>query len=100
MQRLQRETTNSEWLNWLRFMRQEPNLFHRGDHYTAKLIATMKARKGQSTTAADELIVFTYDDDKPKRKQTRAEYTSRSKQLWCGLVGLVLREDDTDAGGS
>ena len=71
-------------MGWLKFMKMEPNLFHREDWYAAKTIATMKGLKGISTSAKEELMEFSWKGDKAKRRRMTVQET---KMAWASILG-------------
>lgn len=94
----------SEWLGWVQFFAQEPNLFHREDWYMAKLVATIKAGqagpKGGRFFVKDELITFD-TGGKPTRPEQSVRdrvNTSKSRHFAClGEYGVALaKEADLD----
>lgn len=84
IQLLKRMTTTTEWLKWLKFMKMEPNLFHREDWYSAKLAATLKQVHGIAASIKGELLEFTYPGEAPKRKRLS---TLESKRMWASILG-------------
>jgi hypothetical protein len=42
VERLQRETTNEQFLKWQTYLKMEPNLFHREDFYMVLLIRAVR----------------------------------------------------------
>ena len=84
-------------MNWLKFMKQEPNLFHREDWYAAKTIATMKALKGVSANPKDEIMEFVWRGDKSKRRRPSIQ---ENKLAWAAILGNhseeIIRQIEED----
>lgn len=92
LQRCQKETTASEFVEWHRFLRDEWQVPKREDYYLAQIAAEVRrtiARTPGNVKSDDFLLKFKFPSK--ERVLTEAEKEQRmhaSKARWLALVGV------------
>jgi len=104
LQRLQSETTSTEFLDWVWFMnekrKEENTVASKTDWYLAQIAFEVfnAFRKKRTRKVSDFLLKFTIQDSKKKKKTppvTREEAAKRSKAFWFGSLGVSDKKTKT-----
>ena len=89
VQRLQAETSSTEFIMWTRYIKQTENQPSRADWYVMQVALTIAqqnmSKKDKSNVSLKDYVL------KPSTKQPRptlAEYIRRSKSFFAGLTGM------------
>lgn len=104
LQRVQRETSSTEFVDWKVFLEMEVNNFHREDYYLAQIARVVaEGFSKKRRTIKEFLLKFTYvrneseSQDQPaveyKSVDEAQEYTKRSKASWFGWAGITTPKD-------
>lgn len=88
VQRAQLEISSTEFLDWIIYLNEEINSFHREDFYLAQIAAEIR-RSWINNPKEVKLNSFLmkFGKSKPK-KLSIEEKTRRSKRFWSNLVGM------------
>jgi len=54
LQRCMRETSSTEFLDWMAYLEMEPNFFHREDHYYASIVGWLQRALVKHPNQVDE----------------------------------------------
>lgn len=90
LQQCRRETTSSEFSEWLDYLDQDVNEFHREDYYLAQIAAEIRrmfSKKPNRIKVDDFLMRFAAD--KGGADTESAERVKASKSWWLGALGLA-----------
>lgn len=94
LQRVQAETTYSEFLDWIHYLQHEyPNDFNPDHWYYAKIIATIKASNSkEAVSIKDQLISFAPEEvpKEPTTEEERQAWIARSKANWAAALGMSI----------
>ena len=87
-QRCQRETTSTEFLEWLAFLEWEHNTFQKRDYYLANIVHWIKktiAKNPEEVKFEDSLIKFgTKEETTKEDKKKLRERMKKSILAWVG----------------
>ncbi len=94
-QRVQQETTSTEFLDWVVYLEQDVNAFHREDSFLANIareicqFREMFVKKPKVIKLEQFLQKFTSKKEKKDMKTlTKKETTERSKNRWLAWAGI------------
>lgn len=97
LQRVKRETTSSEFVLWMVYLRELPNRFNALYHYLAQIAFEIRQSaffaKRKRWRLTDFLLKFVWGESE-KRPETQTEFeareaqVARSKSFWLGFVGM------------
>lgn len=100
VERLMRETSSSQFVEWMAFRKQEPNLFHREDFYFAEILAAiykkLNPKRARKIKAKDFLIQFVTGEQK---KLSQEDRMLQSKKAWGAILG-IKPEDNAALNGN
>jgi hypothetical protein len=94
-----RQTSYSQYLEWMEYLRVEVNDFHREDEYFNRILVALyqllykNTGKASPHKSSDFQLKFHYGEDTVESKQSQID----SKSVWMGMVGL---SDSVGAGSS
>ncbi len=84
--------SSTEFLEWVAYLNEEVNEFHREDYFFASIAAEIRrmyVAKPMSVRLSDFLITFKEKSEfKQPKKMSVEEKTKRSKAFWGTIVGL------------
>jgi len=93
LQRCQEETTSTQFIDWMTYLEQDVNAFHREDYFLANI-----AKEVQRTIAKDRksvklkpfLLKFVREGVKrvARRPTVEKEATEKSKSRWLAWAGI------------
>jgi len=86
---VQAETTSTEYLDWMKYLEQDVNDFHRQDYYFAALIMWFRKaffKNSEDLTIKDNLIKFV--NEPPSKPQTFGEKCKAAKRFFLGKLGV------------
>jgi len=88
VQRAQFEIPSSEFVDWVVYLDDEPNRFHRDDYNFARLAAEIRRSYVKDPmTVKEESFLIEFREKKKVKKLTIEEKTKRDKKFW----GTVLK---------
>ena len=96
MQRCQRETTSTEFLEWIRYRELDMETHRREDYYLAQIAAECHrsvAKHPNSVKLEQFLLKLTLkkaQKEKPLTEEVKAVRLANSKAAWFGAVGLPI----------
>lgn len=102
VRRAQREISSREFVEWVVYLDQEVNEFHRQDYFLANIAKTIKevnATNPSAVTIDEFLLKFATHESKdtkltPDKQKSRME---RSKSMWLALAGVGDLSDVEDS---
>jgi len=92
LQRVQRETTATEYVEWCHFLELEWNNPSRSDFYAAQTAAEVRklfAKNPRNIKTEDLLLTF----DTGAHKKSKQVSTEQSKAFWFAFTGYDPEED-------
>jgi len=99
VQRCQQETTSTEFLDWMEYLEQDVNGFHREDYFLANIakeicqVREMFAKKPKSMKLEWFLQKFTSKKEKKAVKSlTKEEAAEKAKRPWLGWAGIKRKK--------
>lgn len=84
LQRCQDETTSTQFIDWMTYLEQDINAFHREDHFWANIAAEVRrswVNSPEKVKIKTFLLKFKRKRES-KRAMTRKEAAERSKRKW------------------
>ena len=93
IQRVQSEMTSTEFLDWVAYLDEDVNAFHREDYFLASIAAEIRrsyVAKPMSVKLSDFLLRF--KEKVKQKKMSIEEKTKRSKAFWGTIVGLPRKK--------
>lgn len=90
LQRCQLETSSTEFLDWMAYLKQDVNTFHREDYFWANIAAEIRrtiAKDPAKVNMKSFLLKFT-GEEKRKTFVTKEEVTEKSKRHWLSWLGI------------
>lgn len=102
LQRCQQETTSTEFLEWLVFIKKDINSFHRMDYFLAniaKMIVQVNSKNGKADMKDFLLKFITESEQQPSKTLTQHEINARdmaSKAKWFTALGVVGKKGKSD----
>lgn len=90
VQRAQHEITSSEFLDWIVYLDEDINGFHRGDYFLAQIAQEIRrsfVSEPDTVKLEPFLIKFETKKKEKKKKLTKEEATRRMKSYW----GTILK---------
>ena len=93
-QRCQQETSSTEFLDWMVYLEEDVNAFHREDYFLASIareicqVREMFAKKPRNVKLEWFLQKFTSQKEKVVKPLTKEEATERAKRKWLGWAGI------------
>ena len=97
LQKLQRETTSREFLEWIEYFKRDTNEFHREDYYWAQLTAEVCRSwvdKPSKVKVSHFLIRFGKEDKLevvPLTPEQKKAHIKKSKDAWATIPGIVFK---------
>lgn len=87
VQRAQQEITSSEFLDWVVFIDEEPNMFCKEDFYLAQIAAEIRKTivKHPEKVSIKSFLMKFARKEKEKKKETKIEASKRMKSFF-GIV--------------
>ena len=98
VQRCQQETTSTEFLDWIEYLEQDVNAFHREDYFLANIareicqIREMLSKKPKRVKLKSFLLKFTKEKKRKiiksiteEEKKEKAERMKRHFLAWAGI---------------
>jgi hypothetical protein len=99
LQHVKEATSSSEYLRWMQYRVEEPNHFHREDHYFAQLcFEIFRSRLGYKDRGLTytaflkkfEPVKREARDNAPPTPEELDKRTLRSKSAWCGWLRVKV----------
>lgn len=90
LQRLQQETTSTEFVKWIEYLQQDLDITRREDYYLAQIAAEVRrgnVKRPEKIKLKDFILKFGGRKRK-KRKMSLKERARVSKSWWRALLGL------------
>ena len=97
VQRCQQETTSTQFLDWIEYLEQDVNAFHREDYFLASIareicqVREMFSKKPKHIKLEWFLQKFTLKKVKDEKPITREEAAIRSKRKWLPWAGIPMK---------
>jgi hypothetical protein len=97
IQRCQSEITSSEFMDWIAYLDNDVNVFHREDYYFAELIAEVRrswVEDKKSVKLKDFLLKFKFKKEVKKmvkNKMTKEEAARKAKSFF-GVPNLFRKK--------
>lgn len=92
LQEVMQKTTSQEFVDWMTFLDQEVNSFHREDYYLAQIAAEVRrtfTKNPSHIKTKDFIIEFKTNTSKKKTsKKSPEEKLKMSKTYWLSLSGV------------
>jgi len=95
LQEVQQKTTSTEFIEWKKYLKEEPNDFHREDYYLAQIAAEIRRgniKNPRSLKLTDMLIPFV--DKSSDAIQNKQRKESGARQFFGVLLGFSKRNKD------
>ena len=95
-QRCQQETTSTEFLDWVEYIEQDINAFHREDYFLAQIAQEIRrtiVKEPEKVKIESFLQKFERKVVKIKKKLTKKEAAEKSKRRWLPWAGLSFKKD-------
>lgn len=95
LQRCQEETSSTQFLDWIEYLKWDVNAFHREDYYLAQIACEVRRILAKDPNKEMDLKRFLFKfvkKERPKRL-TKKEATKRSKRRWLSWAGIKLRKE-------
>lgn len=92
LQRTKMETSSTEFVVWMEYLRQDANVFHRMDYYLAQIAAEVRrlyVKYPKKVKLSDFLLKFKFEDEKRVRKKmSLKKRTDMAKKFWSTVLGF------------
>ncbi len=98
VQRCLQETTSTEFLDWMEYLEQDVNAFHREDYFWATISREIKEvramfAKGTKVIKLDQfLLKFTNQKKVEDKKTTKENALEKSKRRWLSWAGIKRKK--------
>jgi len=98
IQRCQEEHSSTQFLDWMEYLEQDVNAFHREDYFLASIareicqVREMFAKKPRQVKLEWFLQKFISKKDKVVKPLTKEEATERSKRKWLTWAGIKRKK--------
>lgn len=90
LQEVQQKTSSTEFLEWVSYLEQDSNAFHREDFYLAQVAAEVRrliAKNPKAVKVQDFILKFVESRQEGKSKNWK-ERMAASKEYWMAVVGF------------
>ena len=100
IQRCQQETTSTQFLDWIEYLEQDVNAFHREDYFLASIarevcqVREMFSKKPKHIKLEWFLQKFTLKKVKDEKPITREEAAERAKRKWLAWAHINTKGKD------
>jgi len=94
--RCQRETSSTQFLEWMEYLEQDLNAFHREDYFLAQIAQEIRrtvVKEPEEVKIETFLRKFEKKVVEVKRKLTREEAAEKSKRRWLPWAGLSFKKE-------
>ncbi len=91
VQRCQQETTSTEFLDWMEYLKQDVNAFHREDYFLANIaryICVSFAKDSKKVPKLERFLLRFTEKRKVKKAMTKKEAAEKSKRYWLPWAGV------------
>jgi hypothetical protein len=93
VEQVMRQTSSTQYLQWMEYLRTEPNDFHRDDEYFNQILAALyhllykNTGRGSPYTSSDFQLKFVSKTEVRKEKPTKVSKMAASKAVWLSAMG-------------
>ncbi len=89
-QEIRRETTSSEFVMWMEYLRRDANAFNPKHYYLAQIAMWIKRSmvKKPDKVSLDEFLIKFKMENPEKKKIEQEQQTEQTKSWWKQFVGL------------
>jgi len=88
--RVQEETTSTQFIQWAEFLDRDVNAFHREDYFLAHLIAEVRRSYVKNPKSVkEETFMLKFEDEKDvekKKEEALQDKAEKSKKSWLGWL--------------
>jgi hypothetical protein len=99
VERVMRETSSTQYIQWLEYLRTEPNDFHRDDEYFNRILCALQhlLYKGTGRACNSQPSDFQLRFRSELERERPVSKVSYSKSVWCSYAGV---SSDAGSGSS